>query len=99
MKPETMWSTILSKRFHRILSIRQILLLLLSFQNQKKGRKLQKLQIHLHLHLHWREPRNSFTLQNPKVTADTPAPASALERAEEQSHTPKPQSHYMNQMN
>ena len=44
-----------------------------------------------------RELRNSLTLQNPKVTADTPAPA--LERAEEQSHTPKPKSHYMNQTN
>ena len=30
-------------------------------------------------------------------TADTPAPA--LERAEEQSHTPEPKSHYMNQTN
>ena len=32
-------------------------------------------------------------------TADTPAPAPALERAEEQSHTPEPKSHYMNQTN
>ena len=30
-------------------------------------------------------------------TADTPAPA--LEKAEEQSHTPEPKSHYMNQTN
>ena len=50
------------------LSTRQnhILLLLLSFQNQKKGRKLQKLQMYLHLHLHWRESRNSPTLQDPE---------------------------------
>ena len=41
-----------------------ILLLLLSFQNQKKGRKLQKLQ--MYLHLHWRESRNSPTLQDPE---------------------------------
>ena len=46
--------------------------LLLSFQNQKKGKKLQKLQmylhlpLHLHLHLHWRELRNSPTLQDPE---------------------------------
>ena len=79
MKLETMSSTILLKIYHRILSTRQnqILHVLLSFQNQKKGRKLQKLQTHLHLH--WRELRNSLTLQNPKVTADTPAPAPALE--------------------
>ena len=30
-------------------------------------------------------------------TADTPAPA--LEKAKEQSHTPEPKSHYMNQTN
>ena len=48
--------------------------LLLLILNQKKGRKLQKLQmylhlhlhIHLHLHLHWRESRNSPTLQDPE---------------------------------
>ena len=40
--------------------------------NQKKGRKLQKLQVylhlhlHIHLHLHWRESRNSPTLQDPE---------------------------------
>ena len=42
--------------------------------NQKKGRKLQKLQmylhlhlhIHLHLHLHWRESKNSPTPQDPE---------------------------------
>ena len=49
---------------------RQNQILLLSFQNQKKGRKSQKLQmylhLHLHLHLHWRESRNSPTLQDPE---------------------------------
>ena len=71
MKLETMSSTILLRKYHRILSTRQnqILLLLLYFQNQKKGRKLQqKLQtfLHLHLHLHpyWRQSRNSPTLQD-----------------------------------
>ena len=42
----------------------QILLLLLYFQNQKKGRKLQQTFLHLHLHPHWRELRNSPTLQD-----------------------------------
>ena len=66
---ETLSSTILLRKYHRILSIRQnqILLLLLYFQNQKKGRKSQqKLQTFLHLHLdpHWRQLRNSPTLQD-----------------------------------
>ena len=75
MQLETMSSTIPLKIYHRILSTHQnqILLLLLSFQNQKKG-------------------------GNHK-TADTPAPAPALETAEEQSHTSEPKSHYMNQKN
>ena len=67
MKLETMSSTILLRRYHMILSTRQnqILLLLLYFQNQKKGRKLQqKLQTFLHLHPHWRQSRNSPTLQD-----------------------------------
>ena len=67
MKLETMSSTILLREYHRILSTQQnqILLLLLYFQNQKKGRKLQqKLQMFLHLHLHWRQSRNSPTLQD-----------------------------------
>ena len=40
--------------------------------NQKKGRKLHKLQmylhlhLHIHLHLHWKELRNSPTLQDPE---------------------------------
>ena len=61
-------STILLRKYHRILSTRQnqILLLLLYFQNQKKGRKLQQmflhLQTYLHLHPHWRQLRNSPTL-------------------------------------
>ena len=67
MKLETMSSTILLRKYHRILSTRQnqILLLLLYFQN-KKGRKLQQMFLHLHLHLHphWRQSRNSPTLQN-----------------------------------
>ena len=46
-------------------------LLLLLILNQKKGRKLQKLQmylhLHLHLHLHWRGSRNRLlTLQDPE---------------------------------
>ena len=66
MKLETMLSTILLRKYHRILSTQQnqILLLLLYFQNQKKGRKLQKLQKYLHLHPHWRQSRNSPTLQD-----------------------------------
>ena len=68
MKLETMSSTILLRKYHRILSTRQnqLLLLLLYFQNQKKGRKLQKLQkyLYLHLHPHWRQSRNSPTLQD-----------------------------------
>ena len=67
---ETMLSTILLRKYHRILSTRQnpILLLILYFQIQKKGRKSQKLQkyphLHLHLHPHWRQLRNSLTLQD-----------------------------------
>ena len=70
MKLETMLSTILLRKYHRVLSTRQnqILLLLLYFQNQKKGRKLQQTFLHLHLHLHlhpyWRQLRNSPTLQD-----------------------------------
>ena len=66
MKLETMSSTILLRKYHRILSTRQnqILLLLLYFQNQKKRRKSQKLQKYLHLHPHWRQSRKSPTLQD-----------------------------------
>ena len=77
MQLETVSSTTLSKIYHRTLSNRlnQILkLLLLLILNQKKGRKLQKLQmylhlhlhIHLYLHLHWGQSRNSPTLQDPE---------------------------------
>ena len=60
------------RNYQMILSTRQnqILLLLLYFQNQKKGRKLQKMFLHLqtflhlHLHPHWRQLRNSLTLQD-----------------------------------
>ena len=73
MQLETVSSTILQKMYHRTLSTRQkwtLKLLLLLILNQKKGRKLQKLQMYLHLylhiHLHWRESRSSLTLQDPE---------------------------------
>ena len=75
MQLETVLSTILQKMYHRTLSTqlnRTLKLLLLLILNQKKGRKLQKLQmylhlhLHIHLHLHWRESRNSPTLQDPE---------------------------------
>ena len=75
MQLETVLSTILHKMYHRTLSTqlnRTLKLLLLLILNQKKGRKLQKLQmylhlhLHLHLHMHWRESRKSLTLQDPE---------------------------------
>ena len=73
MQLETVSSTILQKIYHRTLftqTNQTLKFLLLLILNQKKGRKLQKLQmylhLHLHLHLHWRELRNSPTLQDPE---------------------------------
>ena len=70
MMRETLSSTILSRKYQMILSTQQNqilpLLLLLYFQNWKKGRKTQQMFLHLHLHLHphWKQLRNSLTLQD-----------------------------------
>ena len=74
MKLETMLSTILLRKYHRILSNQQnqILLLLLCFQNRKKGRKMQQTFLHLHLHPHWRQSRNSPTLQDQESQRERP---------------------------